>query len=89
MSGHVRWGTNLDHLEVTLDLVLGRERMDVAELGERERDHATRAVQLHRAAAERDHGVNEPEILGLEVVDVPEHLRLRVVRVEDSMGEEL
>ena len=84
----MRRGTNLNHLEVSLDLVLGRERMDVAKLGERQRNHAARAVQLHRAAAEGDHGMNKAEILGLQVVDVPEHLRLGVVRVEDGVGEE-
>ena len=79
--------TYLDHLEVSLDLVSRRERMNVRELGPGERDHTARAVEFHSAAPEGDHCVDEPEVLRLEVVDVPEHLSLRVMRVEDGVRE--
>ena len=78
--------TYLDHLEVPLDLVSRRERMNVRELGPGERDHTARAVEFHSAAAKRDHSMSESEILRMEVRDVPEHLGLGVMRVEDGVG---
>ena len=63
--------------------------MNRTEFGHGQGNHAARAVQLHRAAAEGDHGVVETQVLRLEVVDVAKHLRLRVVRVEDRVREEL
>jgi len=78
-----------DDSMVSLHLVLRRKRMDVAELWPGDGDHAAGAVQLHRATAEGDHAVGEAEILGGEVVDVAEHLRLGVMLVEDGVGEDL
>ena len=44
-------------------------------------------VQLHRAGPERDHGVGQAQILVFQVLDVPHHLRLRAVAVEDRVVE--
>ena len=53
--------------------------MDVAEFGEREGDHAASTVELHGAAAKRDHGVNQPKVFALQVVNVTEHFGLGVM----------
>ena len=50
--------------------------------------HLRRAVQLHRARPQRDHGVHERDVLVLEPLHVAHDLGLGVVRVEDGMGEE-
>ena len=47
---------------VALRLVGGREGMHAAELRPGDRDHLAGRVELHRAGAERDHGVREREI---------------------------
>ena len=77
--------TYLDELNVTLHLVIGDEWVDSAEFRPRERDHATRAIKLHRAASKRDHRMNETKILRLQVINVPHHLSLRVMSVENRM----
>lgn len=69
----------LDELLVTLGLVERGERVDASEARHGEGDHGRRRVELHRARSERDHGVDEREVLALEVVDVPQHLGLGVV----------
>ena len=74
-----------EDLRVALDLRRRRKRMDARELGPRHRDHLRRRVELHRARAERDHGRVQPHVLALERADVPHHLRLGVVGVEDRM----
>lgn len=51
--------------------------------------HLGGTVELHGARAQRDHGVDKRKILGLQVVDIAEHLGLAVVRIEDGVGEEL
>lgn len=61
--------------------------MRCTEFGPGERDHAARAVELHCAAAEGNHGMHEPKIFGRQVEDVTEHLGLGVVLVEHGMVE--
>ena len=53
----------LDKLPVPLNLVFGRKRMHGTELGPSERDHAARAVQLHRATTQGYHRMVKAEIL--------------------------
>ena len=61
--------------------------MYVAELRPCKRDHTARAVELHCAAAEGDHGVAKTEVFALEVCDVSEHFCFRMMGVEDGVGE--
>ena len=79
----------LDQLLVAVRLLERSERVDRPKAGHRERNHGRGRVELHRARSEGDHGVDEREILALEVVDVPEHLGLGVVGVEHGLGEVL
>ena len=79
----------LDDGVVTLDLIIGDEGVDIAKLGPCDGDHAARAVQLHRAASEGDHGVNQSEVLRCKVVDVAQHLGLRMVFVEHRVRQVL
>ncbi|KAK1244515.1 hypothetical protein MKX07_003314 [Trichoderma sp. CBMAI-0711] len=74
---------------VALGAAVGRVGVDVGCILEANELHLRGAVELHGAGAEGDHGVDQGQILGLEVVHVAQHLRLAVVGVEDGVGEEL
>ena len=60
-----------------------------AHLGPRHRDHLHGGVQLHGAAAQRDHAVRERQVAALQRPDVPQHLRLAVVAVEHRVREDV
>ncbi len=75
-----------DHL-VALDLAHGGEGVHAVEARPRDGHHLGRRVELHGARAQRDHRVHERHVLLLERPDVPEHLGLGVVDVEDRVGE--
>ena len=77
-----------EHRRVSLCLFARRERMDAAELGPRHREHLRRRVELHRAAAERDHRVRERQVARLERAHVAQHLGFRMVRAEHRMRAE-
>ncbi len=77
-----------EHLVVALRLVGRGERVELAELRPRHRDHLGRGVELHRARAERDHRLREREVARLQPRHVAQHLGLGVVAVEDRVREE-
>ena len=80
-------------LEVTEELVVaGRllrwtEGVEGAELRPSHRNHLRGGVELHGAAAQRNHRVGEAQVARLEVLQIAQHLRLGVVGIEDRMGE--
>ena len=78
-----------EHRGVPLGLLTRGEGMEPADLGPGHRIHLGRRVELHRAAAERDHRVREGEIPRLERPHVAQHLRLAAVAMEGRVGEEL
>mmetsp|Transcript_46287 Transcript_46287/g.117179 ORF Transcript_46287/g.117179 Transcript_46287/m.117179 type:complete len:831 (+) Transcript_46287:42-2534(+) len=82
-------GQVVKHLLVALRLVLGAEGVQLAELGPGDGDHLARGVELHRAAAQRDHRVHQRQVLVLQALEVAQHLVLRVVEVEDGLLQEL
>jgi hypothetical protein len=53
--------------------------VDIGELGPGDGDHLGGGVQLHGAGAEGDHAVHQRQVLGLQPVDIPQQLVLRVV----------
>ncbi len=67
----------------------GDERMQVGETGPADRLHLGRRVQLHGAAAERDHAAVERVVAIAEPAQVAQHLRLAAVLGEDRVGEDL
>mmetsp|Transcript_6016 Transcript_6016/g.23375 ORF Transcript_6016/g.23375 Transcript_6016/m.23375 type:complete len:875 (+) Transcript_6016:760-3384(+) len=75
----------LDELGVALPLVVRCERVDVGELGPRHGDHLRGGVQLHGARSEADHRRVQRQILVLERLQVAQHLRFGVMRVEHGM----
>mmetsp|Transcript_17577 Transcript_17577/g.68183 ORF Transcript_17577/g.68183 Transcript_17577/m.68183 type:complete len:216 (-) Transcript_17577:1276-1923(-) len=77
----------VDHLCVALCLVAGNEGMDVVDRGPGNGLHLGGRVQLHRAGAERDHRSGERDVLLRQLVHVPLHLQLRMVRVEHWVSE--
>ena len=77
----------IDHFAVADRLLGRRERVNLAELGPRDRQHLGRRIELHRARAERDHRAVEREVLVGEAADVAQHLGLAVVGVEHRMRE--
>ena len=77
-----------EHLLVTKRLIFRRERVNVRKLRPRDRNHFSRCVELHRARAESDHGVNQGEILLFQALEVAHHLVFTVVLVEHRVGHE-
>lgn len=82
-------GSLSEELLVALDGVSKSVGVDVRDGFGANQLHLSSTVELHGARSERDHGVNQGEILGLEVVHVTEHLGFAVVGVEDGVGQEL
>ena len=80
---------DLDDLPVSPNLISRSERVNSTELGPSHGHQARRAVEFHGAASQWNHCVDQTEILRLQVVDVTEHLRFRVVCVEHLVREEL
>jgi len=72
---------------VALGLLQGDEGVHVGELGPSDGDHLGGGVQLHGARPQRDHRGGQGQVLGLQLVQVAEHLGLRVEGVEDLVGE--
>ncbi len=70
---------------VPLGLIRRREGVEVGELRPGDGHHLRGGVQLHGARSEGDHAGVQGEVLGFQLVDVPEHLGLRVIPVEDGM----
>ena len=71
---------------VALPLLFGSERMERAEFRPGDRGHLAGRVELHRARAERDHGVGEREVARLQFGDVPEQRGLGPVLMEHGVG---
>ena len=63
------------------------EGMDLGELGPGDRDHLARGIELHRAAAQRDHAAIEGEIAIGQLAEVAEHRRLTAMGMEDGVRE--
>ena len=78
-----------DELAVALGLVERGERVERAELGPGDRRHLGGGVELHRAAAERDHRPVEGDVLVGQRPQVAEHLGLGAVGGEHRVGEVL
>ena len=74
--------------QIPLGLVRRRERMDVGEAGQRDRDHLGRRVQLHRAGPERDHAAIERDVLVFQALQIAQHLVFGVMLVEDRLLQE-
>ena len=70
---------------IALPLLGRRERVDLAEAGPRHRDHLAGGVQLHGARTQRDHAVDQAQVLALQAPQVPEHLVLGVVVAEGRL----
>ena len=78
----------LDDPPVAPRLRRGREGMDVPELRPGDRLHLRGGIELHRARAERNHRRVEADVLALEPLQVPHHLQLGMMAVEDRVGKE-
>ena len=65
--------------------VIRRERVEVGELGPRDRLHLRRGVELHRARPKWDHRAVEGQVLVGEASQVPEHLVLGVISLEHGL----
>mmetsp|Transcript_38161 Transcript_38161/g.107835 ORF Transcript_38161/g.107835 Transcript_38161/m.107835 type:complete len:471 (+) Transcript_38161:431-1843(+) len=81
-------GEGVEHGLVALRLVGGAEGVQAAELGPCHRDHLRGGIELHGAAAQRDHGMHQRQVLVLQPFQVAQHLMLRVVEVEDGLLQE-
>ena len=61
--------------------------MDSTEFRPCQWNHTTRAIELHCTTAKGRHGMNQRKVLGLEVMDITEHLGFRMMFVEGGMRE--
>ena len=77
-----------DELPIPLGLIGRSEGMDPREPLERHREHLGRRIQLHRARAERDHRAVQSDVAGREPPEIPQHLGLAPVAVEDRVAED-
>ena len=82
-------GSLREQLLVAPDAAVRRVGVDVGNLLITDELHLVGTVQLHGARSQRNHGVDQRQILGLEVVHVSEHLSLAVVGVENWVSQEL
>ena len=78
----------IDQLGIALRLRRWRQRMDIAELRPGHRDHLGGGVELHGAAAQRDHCAIHRQILVGQRAHVAQQFVLAVMRVEHRMREE-
>ena len=77
----------MDEFLVALSLVAGHQGVYAGESCEAQGEHLGGGVELHRARAERNHGVGQRYVLAVQAFDVAHHLRLGVVEVEDLVGQ--
>ena len=77
-----------DHAAVAWRLLHRRERVDRGEFGPADRQHRRHRRELHGARPEGNHRPVQADVLALEAADVACHLGLRMMAVEDRMGEE-
>jgi hypothetical protein len=70
---------------VARGLLNGGKGVHVGDAGVRDGKHLGGGVELHGAGTQRNHGVHQRNILGLEEVDVSQELSLSVVLVEDGL----
>mmetsp|Transcript_74236 Transcript_74236/g.215090 ORF Transcript_74236/g.215090 Transcript_74236/m.215090 type:complete len:685 (-) Transcript_74236:933-2987(-) len=75
----------LEKLAIAGGLALGSEGVHVGDLRPAARRQGRDGVKLHRARAEGDHRLVQAEVLQLQGVHVPHHLRLGVDAVEDVL----
>ena len=76
-----------EHGTCAFGLIRWAKGMQFCERRPRDGDQFGRRVQLHGARPERNHGVGQAQILVLQMLDVPHHLRLGAVAVEDRVVE--
>ena len=75
----------VEKLPVAPGLLHWHEGMQLGKAGPGHRDHFRGRVQLHRAGAKRDHGAIQRQILGLQPLEIAEHLGFAAVKTEDGM----
>ena len=66
-----------------------RERVQRGEAWPTDREHLGCGVELHRARAKRNHRRRERQVACLQFLEVAQHLRLRMVLVENRVREKI
>mmetsp|Transcript_2252 Transcript_2252/g.3946 ORF Transcript_2252/g.3946 Transcript_2252/m.3946 type:complete len:278 (-) Transcript_2252:875-1708(-) len=77
----------LNELVIPLHLIVRREGVHVRKRGPRHGDHLRGGVELHGTRSKRDHGVIQRQITIFKSFQIPEHLCLGVMLMEDGMGQ--
>ena len=77
----------VDQLSPALGLVGGGKGVHATELAPAQRQHLGGSVQLHGAAAQRNHGAVQAQVLHLQFLHVAHHLGLAVILGEDAVGQ--
>ena len=75
-------------LLVAQQLVGRREGVHVGKLGPGDGDHLAGGVELHGAAAQRDHAAVQRQVFVAQAADIAQHRRLGVVGVEHRVRQE-
>ena len=78
-----------DQLLITGGLIGRRQRMQIAELRPRHRNHFGGGVELHGATSQRNHGAVHRQILVRQRAHVAQQFVFAVVGVEHRMGHEV
>ena len=77
-----------EELTVALGLCGGGKGVEGIHLRPAQGQHFGGGIQLHGAGAEGDHAAVQGDVFVLEAAEIAHHGRLRVVAVEDRMGED-
>jgi len=75
----------MDQVLVSFCLVFWNKRMDGPELRPAEVEQLGSRIKLHGTRSQRDHRPVQRKVLDLEFLDVPHHLRFRVVGIKYLM----
>ena len=79
----------LVQLGIALELISRGKGVHMGKLGPGDGDHLAGGVELHGAAAQRDHAAVQRQVLVGQLADVAQHAGLGVVTVEDGVREEI
>ena len=73
---------------ITAQLILGRKRMDICKLWPSDGNHLAGRIELHGAAAQRNHAAVQCQVLVAKHADIAQHPGFGMVRVKDRMRQE-
>ena len=74
-----------EELYISLHLIFWGKRMNSRHARERNRNHSSSRIELHRTRSKRNHRMGKRDILSLEALEITHHLGLGMVFLEDIL----